>query len=96
MKKAVVPGAWHSIISDQGDHGAEYEFEPGERVTLYSRLHPTTVPAVVLRQLWRTDAYAVLVTGADGRLVESVADVSEMGLRHEYLALDRLAEGHLR
>ena len=74
------------------DHGAVYEFEPGERVTLYSRLHPTAVPAIVLHRLERTGAYAVLVTGTDGRIFESVADASEMGLRHEYLALDRLAE----
>ena len=74
------------------DSGAAYEFEPGERVTLYSRLHPTAVPAIVLRRLERSGAYAVLVADGGGRIYESVADASEMGLRHEYRALDRLAE----
>lgn len=74
------------------DHGAVYEFEPGERVTLYSRLHPTAVPAIVLHRLERSGAYAVLVADGGGRIFESVADASEMGLRHEYLALDRLVE----
>lgn len=74
------------------DHGATYEFDPGERVTLYSRLYPTAVPAIVLHRLERTGAYAVLLADTGGRILESVADASEMGLRYEYLALDRLAE----
>lgn len=72
------------------DHGAVYEFEPGERVILYSRLHPTAVPAVVRRR--HVGGYVVLVNDGAGRPVEQVADASEMGLRHEFTALDALVE----
>ena len=74
------------------DHGAVYEFERGERVVLYSRLHPTAVPAVVLRRLARIGAYAVLVNDGAGRPVEQIAGSDEIGLRHEFTALDAIAQ----
>jgi hypothetical protein len=75
------------------DHGAVYEFEPGERVTLYSRLHPTAVPAVVLRRMdHQVGGYVVLVSDGDGRVIEALAGASEMGLRHAHLRLDAIAQ----
>ena len=78
------------------DHGATYEFEPGERVLWFSRLHPTSVPAVVLRRVQSSGAYRVLVNDGSGRLMEQVAGADEMGLRHEYLALDAAAWNYIQ
>lgn len=77
------------------DHGAVYKFEPGDRVTLYSRLHPTAVPAVVLRRIAHLGGYAVLVNDGSGMPVETIAGVSEMGLRHDYTALDAVCEQYI-
>lgn len=72
---------------------AIYEFERGERVLICSGKRTVPQPGVVV-YVGRTRC-AVLVSSPKGRPVLTTVHIHDLGLRHEYLAFDKLADEKL-